>query len=340
MAALATPSALRQLRPFFFWLALFYTAWASIVTFGQLWPTVAAHWPMTVTMLFGSYVAGSTPMGGGTVGFPVLVLLFNQDPTLGRDFSFAVQSIGMTSASVFILCKRVPVATTLLCYAILGSALGTPLGILTFAPLVEGEAVKVVFAVLWASFGVLTLLRLREMARLDGLGISTAKLDRQLGLAVGLFGGYFIASATGVGIDMLIYCVLVLVCRCDLKTAVPTSVILMAFNSLIGIATKALLGTIKPGVFENWLAAAPVVALGAPLGALVVNRVGRVPTLLVVSILCMGQFIWTYYAGWSNLGITGLAIGIAGLLLCQGLFELMYRAGRRLLKAQTTTPPA
>jgi hypothetical protein len=36
-------------------------------------------------MAFGSYVAGSTPMGGGTVGFPILVLLFDLPATLGRD---------------------------------------------------------------------------------------------------------------------------------------------------------------------------------------------------------------------------------------------------------------
>ena len=41
------------------------------------------------------------------------------------------------------------------------------------------------------------------------------------------------------------------------------------------------------------VSAAPVVALGAPLGALVVSRVGRRPTLIVVSILCVVQFFWT-----------------------------------------------
>jgi hypothetical protein len=30
---------------------------------------------MAIAMTIGSYVAGSTPMGGGTVGFPVLFLL-------------------------------------------------------------------------------------------------------------------------------------------------------------------------------------------------------------------------------------------------------------------------
>ena len=33
----------------------------------------------------------------------------------------------------------------------------------------------------------------------------------------------------------------------------------------------------------------------APLGALAVRRIGRRPTLLVVSVLCVGQFLWTLY---------------------------------------------
>ena len=42
---------------------------------------------IAAAMAVGSYFAGSTPMGGGTVGFPVLVLLFDGPATLGRDFA-------------------------------------------------------------------------------------------------------------------------------------------------------------------------------------------------------------------------------------------------------------
>ena len=42
-------------------------------------------------------------MGGGTVGFPILVLLLGLPAALGREFSFATQSVGMVSASVLIL---------------------------------------------------------------------------------------------------------------------------------------------------------------------------------------------------------------------------------------------
>lgn len=44
-------------------------------------------------------------MGGGTVGFAVLVLFFDRSATLGGHFRFAVQSIGMTGASFFIMAR-------------------------------------------------------------------------------------------------------------------------------------------------------------------------------------------------------------------------------------------
>ena len=37
----------------------------------QYFPT---HYPMTITMIFGSMVAGATSEGGGAVAFPVMIL--------------------------------------------------------------------------------------------------------------------------------------------------------------------------------------------------------------------------------------------------------------------------
>lgn len=287
-------------------------------------------------MAAGSYVAGSTPMGGGTVGFPILVLLFKEPATLGRDFSFAVQSIGMTSASIFILCRRQPLEWPMLGWAMLGSLVGTPLGILFVAPHIPALEIKVLFAIVWASFGVLHLYRLKELARHEGLAPGAHRFDRAAGLFVGFGAGLTIASITGVGIDMVLYMVLVLLCQADLKIAIPTSVLIMAFTSLVGIATKNLVTGIQPGVYDNWLAAAPVVALGAPLGAFIVHKIGRAPTLYLVSLLCIGQFFWTQWEERRALGLTGLALSIGGVILFNGLFEWLHRLGghvdRRKLK--------
>lgn len=285
-------------------------------------------------MALGSYAAGSTPMGGGTVGFPVLVLLFEETPTLGRDFSFAIQSIGMTSASIFILCRRQPIEWPMLRWAILGSLIGTPIGILYVAPQVSSLIIKVSFAVVWCSFGVLHLYRLNEIVSHEGLAPGAHRFDRNAGFLVGLLAGATVSSITGVGIDMVLYAVLVLLCQADLKIAIPTSVIIMTFTSLVGIAIKGMMGTIQPGVYENWLAAAPVVALGAPLGTFIVHRVGRTSTLLVVSLLCVGQFFWTIQNEWARLGWLGACGAILGVVLFNLGFEWLHRVGGRFDRRQ------
>ncbi len=313
----------------------FYGLWSFLVFVQGYWPVAVAHWPIAVAMAAGSYFAGSTPMGGGTVGFPVLVLLFHGPAALGRDFSFAVQSVGMTSASIFIISRRQAVAWPMLRWALVGSLIGTPLGLVFLAPVIPGLVVKVLFAVIWASFAVMTLVKLREVAELDVETPLPLAFHRRCGLLVGVLGGAFAAALTGVGIDMIIYAVLVLLCRTDLKVAVPTSVILMSFTSLVGIATRNLQGTLNPETFGNWLAAAPVVALGAPFGAFIVNKIGRTPTLIVVAILCLAQFVWTCAEEWRNLGLAGLAVAIGGVLLFNLGFDRLYHAGLRL-RAHTT----
>ncbi|OYW75112.1 MAG: permease [Verrucomicrobia bacterium 12-59-8] len=304
----------------FLWLFGFYAVWSWLVFGHDRWEAVTSHWPIALAMALGSYVAGSTPMGGGTVGFPILVLLFGLPATLGRDFSFAVQSIGMTSASIFILCRRQPLAWSMLKGAVIGCTVGLPLGIFFIAPHIPELFIKLLFAVVWASFGVLHLYRIGEISSHDGMTEFDERWDFRVGVAMGLFAGATVAAVTGVGIDMVLYALLVLLCRADLKIAIPTSVLIMAFTSVLGIVIKNATTGMQPGVYENWLAAAPVVALGAPLGAFMVDLIGRKPTLLFVAVLCVGQFVWTLYSERAILGIGSLIASVAAV----GIFLLCF----------------
>ena len=322
----------QSLVPFFFWLALFYIGWLILVIAGGHTETVLLHWPMAVAMALGSYVAGSTPMGGGTVGFPVLVLLMDLPASLGRDFSFAIQSVGMTSASIYILCKRQELEWPMLRAACVGALVGTPVGILFVAPLASDLFIKLLFATMWCSFGVLHLRRINEITSYEGMTPHDVSFDHRVGFAVGLLGSLSIASITGVGIDMMIYMVLVLWCHADLRIAIPTSVVLMAFTSLVGVAAKAVFGDFQPGTLENWLAAAPVVAVGAPFGAMMVSRIGRRPTLLIVAILCVLQFAWTLHHERDSLSWLSLAAALLGVVLFLLIFQDMYRHGYRLAR--------
>lgn len=325
------PPRKRHLWVWFLWLAGFYGVWSWLV-FGQgKWDVVAAHWPIALAMALGSYVAGSTPMGGGTVGFPILVLLFGMPASLGRDFSFAVQSIGMVSASIFILARRQPLAWAMLKGAMVGSLIGTPLGIFFIAPLIPELWIKIVFAVIWCSFGVLHLYRLGEIASHDGMTEFDERWDFRVGLTLGALSGATIAAVTGVGIDMVLYAALVLLCRADLKIAIPTSVVIMAFTSVLGIVVKNLSTGLQPGAYDNWLAAAPIVALGAPLGVFVVSLIGRKPTLFVVAILCVGQFVWTCFTERQALGVLGTVIALAAVGVALLGFEKLRAWGAVLV---------
>lgn len=326
----------RSLLPFLAWLALFYGGWLLLVTAGGHWQTVFEHWPMAAAMAVGSYVAGSTPMGGGTVGFPVLVLLMDLPATLGRDFSFAVQAVGMSSAAIYILCSRQEIEWPMLRAALPGALLGTPLGILYIAPLASDLFIKLLFASMWCSFGLLHLRRISEITAYVGMTPHDAAFDHKVGFVVGFLGSMCIASVTGVGIDMMIYMVLVLWCHADLKIAIPTSVLLMAFTSVVGIALKVAIGDIQAGTFENWLAAAPVVAVGAPFGALVVSRIGRRPTLVVVSVLCVLQFIWTLVHERAELNAWNVSASLLGVVAFLLVFQDMYRHGYRLARRTRT----
>ncbi len=319
---------------------MFYAGWLWLILFHDGWAQALAHWPIAVAMALGSYAAGSTPMGGGTIGFPVLVLGFDMPATLGRDFSFAVQSVGMVSASIFILARRLPLARDMLTGALIGSAVGTPLGIVLIAPVVPELWIKVIFAVVWGSFGLLHFYRIGEIAGHKAMKGFSRTWDFRAGVLVGATSGSLVVAVTGVGIDMVLYTVLVMLCRVDLRVAIPTSIIAMAASSLIGLSVQSFTGGVQPGVYQHWLAAAPVVALGAPLGVLMVEILGRKPILMVVAALCVGQFAWMCLAEFENLGAYGVLAAAAAVCLCLLGFERLRRIGLVLteLRGVATAP--
>ena len=52
---------------------------------------------MSITMIFGSMIAGATSEGGGVVAFPVMTLVLHIQPSIARDFSLMTQSCGKDS---------------------------------------------------------------------------------------------------------------------------------------------------------------------------------------------------------------------------------------------------
>jgi uncharacterized membrane protein YfcA len=308
---------------------VFLAVWVAAVSGFRYWPAVAQHWPMSVVMILGSLVAGSTPMGGGTVAFPILVLVFRQPASNARNFGLMIQSLGMTSAMLFIIARKVPLPIRVLTGSTAGAALGFGIGTFLIAPHVPSSLVKLLFSCLWMSFGLLTLSKNREICGLNGKGPGDTPGAELIGLAAGLIGGTM-ASMIGVGVEMAVYTVMVLVFRTDLKIAIPTAVSAAALASIEGAALHLYLGDIDSQAFYNWLAAGPIVIFGAPAGAYLVSILPRMKVLYFVSSLCIFQFIWTLQqTAHSSTEWWFVAIAMAAAVV---VLSTLYRTGNRTVQ--------
>merc|ERR1719163_2556382 len=69
--------------------------WLSILGPPRAWRVVEDNYAASSAMVFGGFVAGSTPLAGGSVGVPLMTLVRGHAPTDARDFSTALQAVGM-----------------------------------------------------------------------------------------------------------------------------------------------------------------------------------------------------------------------------------------------------
>ena len=106
-----------------------WVLWLVGMTAGGHWSLFADRFFMSITMLFGSFVAGATSEGGGAVAFPVMTLVFGISPQVARDFSLVIQSVGMTAAAIAIFRMRAPIVKAPLIYSGLGGVIGIVLSL-------------------------------------------------------------------------------------------------------------------------------------------------------------------------------------------------------------------
>jgi hypothetical protein len=143
---------------------------------------------------------------------------------------------------------------------------------------------------------------------------------------------------------MLLYGMLVLLYRADIRIAIPTAVIQMAGTSLLGLGTRLVLSLVShqeqawlAEVLPYWLAAAPVVVLGGPIGTVVSRHIPRMVLLTLVSVMCIGQYAWTCiqqkFTSW-DLFLATAAVGAVSVVL-----QLMFWRGQRALEEHSHICP-
>ena len=285
----------------------FYLPFAAIVLFSvaaavislDLTDEVFAWWPAALTMVFGSFIAGASAEGGGAIAFPVFTLILKIPPIDARSFSFAIQSIGMVSASLLIIGRGIPVELRAVKYPAIGGLVGLVAGTWWIAPLLEPIHTKLFFVSLWMAFGIGLFLANRNRTRIVRASLSEnlGQRDVVILLSAGLIGG-LVTSIFGNGIDLVTFCVLTLWYGVDEKVATPTSVLLMSITTVIGFLFHVfVVRDVSQNMLHAWLAAAPVVVFFAPLGAFVISK-------------------------WNRLAIANLLVGIIVVQLIGAIFVL------------------
>lgn len=245
--------------------------WLLAMTVSDNWHLFRELWEVPVTLAFGSFVAGFSAEGSGAVAFPVFTKILHVPPEAARQFSLLTQSVGMSMASLVILLRKTPFYSFAILPAVLGGAIGQAItaGMNWFVP---GAHLKWLFTIHIAALGLALLLK--HFSGMD----RRERVDEKTGCPFlfwsGLIGG-FLTINIGCGADMVAFIILVLLLSSTEKKATPTTVIIMALNSIIGVAIVSLTGQWSAWAVSAWQTAIPVVIFGAPLGAYLASKAGN-----------------------------------------------------------------
>ena len=269
-----------------------YACWIWYVQQIDLVELYSRRWPTALTMLFGAFVAGASPEGSAAIAYPVFTLLLKIPPGTARNFAFAIQSIGMTSASLLIMGLKIKVEWNYIKFVTLGGIFGLIFGTYYVVPLVSPIMAKLFFVSLWLSFGIVLWLENRKKNRevFDSIQNFNPKDQRRL-ILFGFIGG-IISALFGTGINIFTYCLMTIYYRVSEKVATPSSVIIMTFETILGFFLhKAILNDFQPEAFEIWIACIPIVVISAPLGAFVVSKINRKAIATFLYFILIVQFV-------------------------------------------------
>ncbi|GMH42987.1 hypothetical protein BSKO_10909 [Bryopsis sp. KO-2023] len=342
----------RALFALFFPAAVFYVLWWFFAGENESWAffqgrTGEDSFPryyLSIMMVFGSVVAGSTSQGGASVAFPIMTLMFNILPSTARDFCFMIQSVGMTSAAFSIAVMRVRFEFVSLVICTVGGILGVVFGLEWIAPLLPASYVELYsvavavtfgFALYWA-LGVQNESVTDEITGLSENGRGLPFWKVWVLLLVGMVGGVF-SALFGSGIDTCAFVALTCLFRVSEKVATPTTVVLMAVNTCVGFLYREFaMGGVAEDAWSYFLVCIPIVVIGGPFGSVVASHFRR--SLLIPLVYAFDAFqlvlALAVVKPWTEetplLCVTSAAITILGLVFV----KCMAKMGERMMQWQ------
>jgi uncharacterized membrane protein YfcA len=232
----------------------------------------------------------------------------------------------MTAATLTIMAMRVAVAWRLILWASLGGVLGVVFSSMLLAPVLQPALLKMLFTAMVVSFALtLALLNWQERQYNNDLPVFGLR-EKWIMLLAGFVGGGM-TGLVGNGIDIICFSVMVLLFRLSEKVSTPTSVILMAVNALAGFGLHlSVLGGFTGQVEQYWLAAVPVVVVGAPLGAYCCTKLNNKTIAGILIVLIVVELI----SSLCLIPLTGTIVGVS--LAVFAFFMLVYYQMSRSLQ--------
>lgn len=278
-------------RLFSIWFGVAFLVWIALFSTFDSFAFLGGHWYYPAVMVLGAFVAGLTPMGGGSVAFPALSIFLHIDRVLARDFSMMIQSIGMTSASIFILTNRQTVLRNYrpvlyfvpICFA------GFVVGMITLQA-IPVYLIQALFLSLTATFVIAYYLH-KQRGSEDSLIVPGTMDAAWLGLT--LFFGGMVTSLFGTGADILVYTILITHFSMKEKTATYISIVLQAAMSILGFSYRVFVDHgLSHYQIDTWLCAYPVVLFMAPFGAYILRKLHLDWMLIAVVLLAVFQMLY------------------------------------------------
>ena len=231
------------------------------------------NWLIAPIMALGSFVAGSTFLGGGAVAFPALTKLLHIDPTTAKTFSLLIQSVGMSSASIYIMSRVRALPYSFIALYVLGSTLGLIIALSTLQYRIPAVDLRISFSLFLLCFLLLYLFT--KNSTNHSIETHLERNIRDIGLTIGCgTAGGCVSGLLGSGADLIGFSLLAMYFRIEIKRATQISVILMASTAVVGSLLQAnVYNGISQQSWNLWYIAAPIVLFGAPLGAVFCRRI-------------------------------------------------------------------
>lgn len=310
-------------KSYFSFLIIVLGCWTYYMFATQSFSLYLKHYYAVLTMVFGSFIAGSSPEGSAAIAYPIFTLLLKISPAVARNFAFAIQSIGMTSASLLIIGLAIRVEWNYIKFVTFGGVFGLIFGTYYIVPLISPPLAKLFFVSLWLSFGLaLWSENLKPKREVFDTIQHFARSDMARLILFGVIGG-MISSIFGTGINIFTFCLMTIYYRISEKVAVPSSVIIMTIETLLGFFLHAgLIHDFQAQSFEMWVVCVPVVAVFAPLGAFVISKVSRRGVAAFLYLILVVQFIGAMWVIKPNLTQLSMCLGV----LIAGLSTFLYLA--------------